>query len=319
MDEFRLIERYFGGGRTNHPESVRTGIGDDGAVVRPPDGRDLVLATDTVIEGVHFPADAPADAVGHRALAVNLSDLAAMGAEPLWCLLAVSLPSVDPAWLEGFAGGFDRLAEAHGIDLVGGDTTRGRLSVTVTVAGHVPPDRALLRSGARPGERVWLTGEPGRATEGLALWQAGERDPDDPVIRRFLYPEPRVEWGRRLRGIASAMVDLSDGLADDLGHILSASACGGRVRVDLLPGGAGTGDRAAVERALAGGDDYELCFTAPERHAGAIERIGRECGIAATMIGEVRSEPGLEIVDGNGTARAWTGGGYRHFGGGDGR
>ena len=268
--EFDIIARYFT--RPASRSEVLLGIGDDAAVVAPPANRRLVVAMDTIVNGVHFPEDTAAADVGYRALAVNLSDLAAMGAEPAWLTLSLSSPFPDESWLAGFAHGLFDLADRHRIDLIGGDTVRGPLVVTVQIAGWVENDRWLTRSGAQPGDLLFVSGVPGEAAAGLVVIQ--QSLPDSPAARhlrqRFLRPEPRVALGRALRTIASSAMDVSDGVLTDLDKLCAASRCGARVNVDALPVSQAAsqlfGADACVDYALAGGDDYEILFTlAPSR------------------------------------------------------
>lgn len=314
MDEFQLIERYF---RRPAPGSagVEVGVGDDGAIVRLPPGRELVVVVDTLVAGVHFPPDmAPAD-VGYRALAVNLSDVAAMGAEPAWMTLALTLPAPDADWLEGFAAGLWGLAERHGVALIGGDTTRGPLTVSVEVLGHLPAGTRLLRGGARPGDRVFVSGTLGDAAAGLGL-PSPASDAERRLRSRFLRPEPRLALGRALAGRASAAIaaiDVSDGLLADLAHICEASGAGAVIDEERLPLSAAllevAGRERAAELALTGGDDYELCFTlAPEVDA---DDLSADVGV--TAIGVMTPEPGVRLRR-QGRDVPLPAGGYRHFG-----
>lgn len=275
------------------------GIGDDAAVLRLEPGWDLVVATDSIAEGTHFPAGIPARAIGHRCLAVNLSDLAAMAAEPLWFSLALSLPAAEPPWLEEFAAGLFALADRSAVVLIGGDTVRGPLSATVTVQGRVRPGAAVTRSGAQAGDGIWVTGTPGDAVAGRLL-------PDDAaqisatvrdrLRQRFLYPEPRLREGLALGALATAMLDVSDGLDDDIGKLMQASGTGAELDAGLLPLSAelraAAGDRA-IEHALTGGDDYELCFTIPEQAAARLRAVAAEWTVPVTRIGTVVAEPGV--------------------------
>jgi len=270
---------------------IRLGIGDDGAVLRPSSGAELVVVTDALVEGTHFPAGMPARAVGHRALAVNLSDLAAMGAAPRWATLALSLPAPQPAWLRGFAAGLLELAAASGTALVGGDTVAGPLFTTVTAIGEVPAGQRAGPRGARPGDAVFVTGTPGDAVQGRLLLGSDREDPDARYLRsRFLYPEARLAAGRALRPLASAMLDVSDGLDQDLRRLAAASAVGLELDVNALPlspsllAVAGPG---AICCALTGGDDYELAFTAPAGQAAAIAAVAVATGCPVTRIGTV--------------------------------
>ena len=317
MPEFDLIARIHA--RATTRGDVVLGIGDDAAILRVPPGRDLVVAMDTLNSGVHFPEDtAPAD-IGWKALAVNLSDLAAMAAMPAWCTLSLSLPQSDAAWVDGFLDGFLALAAKHQVALVGGDTTRGPVSVCVTAHGLVEPRGALRRSGARVGDDVWVTGTLGDAAAALRQWQAG--DAIDPALRaRLDRPSPRVAAGHVLAGIASACIDVSDGLLADLGHVCRASRVGAQLDVDALP--ASDALRAAFDRdsvrALqsAGGDDYELCFTAPKTARLALESALFACDVPATRIGRITTDAGLIVLhDASGAEWSPPRRGYEHFGG----
>lgn len=310
--EFDLIERFFR--RAQVPAAtagdgalVALGIGDDAALLTPAAGMQLAVSTDTLIEGVHFPVDTPAAAVGWKALAVNLSDLAAMGASPRAALLALSLPRRDDVWLTGFARGFFALADQHACVLAGGDTTampaHGPVTITVTVFGEVPAGAALLRSGARPGDLVCVSGAPGVAALGLARWQAGQRDQHDAAIAALLRPQPRLTLGVALRGIASACIDVSDGLLGDLGHVLASSGCGAELDLAALPRApalAALSEEAASEYILGGGDDYELCCTVAPEHHDRLLAAAAATGTAVTVIGRVVTAPGVRCLDSRG-------------------
>ncbi len=300
LGEFELIAKYFARGAPDRPDVV-LGIGDDAALVRVPEGRELVVTADTIVSGVHFPADLPPAAIGHRALAVNLSDLAAMGATPAWFTLALTLPRAQEEWLAEFSRGLFELARRFGVALVGGDTTSGPLAITVQAMGHAAPGTAIRRSGARPGDGIYLSATTGDAAAGLAVLQgeleiASEAARSD-LIARFVWPEPRVELGMALVGVASAAIDISDGLLADLGKLLVASGVGGSLDLDLPPVSPAlmqvADARAALGFAAAGGDDYELCLTAPEANAAAVQRIAGALGIPLTRIGMVESTSGL--------------------------
>jgi thiamine-monophosphate kinase len=287
-------------------------VGDDCALLRPDAGLDLAVTTDMLVEGRHFGRDADPRALGHKALAVNLSDLAAMGAAPRWALLAIGLPAADPAWLERFSAGLFALADRYGVELVGGDTTRSELrTITITALGEVPAGVALYRSGARSGDDVWVSGELGGAA--LAL-----RRPDiKEAARRLDEPEPRVELGERLRGLAHSAIDVSDGLTGDLGHILERSGVGAEIEYERIPRAkafAGLRD-AELERecVLSGGDDYELVFTAAPDKRAALEALAGELGIALTRIGTIRAGPAELVVRGAAGEPLAYRGGYDHF------
>lgn len=317
MDEFELIRRFFtesGPAR----DDVVVGIGDDAALVRACNG-DLAIATDTLIAGVHFPLETqPAD-IGYKALAVNLSDLAAVGATPAWFTLNLTLSEADPRWLEDFACGLFALAQRHRTQLIGGDTTRGPLSVTVTAHGFVPSGEALLRRGARPGDRVYVTGLLGDAALALRFLRREVDVPEESrlaVLTRLNRPEPRVEVGIALRGLASACIDVSDGLVADLGHILEESRLGATIELSRLPV-SDAYDAAVADigwsPALSGGDDYELCFTLPPERERALHQVAARFACTCTPIGVIEEQPGLRIRDKAGALVAAPFSGYNHF------
>lgn len=319
MGEFELISRYFAGLGPQR-QDVLVGVGDDAAVLQPPAGQMLVASVDTLVAGVHFPGETDPESLGHKALAVNLSDLAAMGAEPAWATLTLTLPAAEEGWLEGFASGFATLAAQVGIQLVGGDTTRGPLTVTVNVLGFVPPGAALLRSGARPGDLLYVTGQLGDAGLALLALQQELRLPKpdrEAVLRRLDRPQPRLAAGRALRGIASAAIDVSDGLAADLGHILEASGVGATVQAERLP--ISEPVRRWLPQAggwvlpLSAGDDYELCLTVPPSRQAAAEAAGAQAGCELTWVGTIDARRGLRCNLDDGTDITPSAGGYRHF------
>ncbi|MGB3936479.1 MAG: thiamine-phosphate kinase [Burkholderiales bacterium] len=299
MSEFELIRKYF-----DRPTGGAVlGVGDDAALLRPAAGMQLAVSTDLLLEGRHFRAGADARKLGHKALAVNLSDMAAMGAAPRWATLALALPAADEPWLDGFARGFFALAERYGVELIGGDTTRGPLCICVTILGEVPPGQALLRAGARDGDEIWVSGELGGAA--CALAGAGEAA----AQRRLDEPEPRVALGLRLRGVASAAIDVSDGFAQDLGHILECSGAGATVEYERLPKFPG----ASAGLVLSGGDDYELIFTAAPHMRMQIEGLSKQLGLALTRVGSIHSRSAaLDILDGRGQRMA-AARGFDHF------
>ena len=281
-------------------------------MLRPNAGLELALTTDMLVEGRHFAAGVDARSIGHKSLAVNLSDLAAMGAAPRWALLAIGLPSADASWVENFAAGFFALAERHAVELIGGDTTRSALrTISITAIGELPSGVALYRSAARAGDDIWVSGELGGAALALRHPEVAE------AKKRLDWPEPRVELGERLRGLARAAIDVSDGLAGDLGHIVERSQVAAAVEYERIPRSGvfqSLGD-AELERAciLSGGDDYELIFTAPASRRDAIVALGRELGLALTRIGAIEAgEPRVVVRDAKGQPIAH-GGGYDHF------
>ena len=299
IGEFDLIARWF----RPPVRRARLGGGDDCALLAPEPGTDTAVSTDLLVEGRHFLSTVDPEALGHKALAVNLSDLAACGATPRSFLLALALPAVDAGFLEGFSRGLLALADAHGCELVGGDTTRGPLTIGITVFGAVPTGTALLRSGARVGDEVWASGTLGDARLALEVFRGTVALPGDAfaaVRRRMERPTPRVALGERLRGIATAAIDVSDGLSGDLRHVLAASSVGATLDVDALPTGRELGEQVPERRrrfALAGGDDYELCFTAPAARRDDVARAAASADVAVTRIGRVEAEPGLRLVD----------------------
>ncbi len=318
MNEFELIRRYFASQGLVR-EDVLLGIGDDAAVVRVPPGMEQVITTDVLVEGRHFFADCDAAAVGHKALAVNLSDLAAMGAQPAWFTLALALPQADTRWLEAFCAGLFALARRYEVALIGGDTVRGPLTVTIQAHGLLPPGQALRRAGARVGDRLYVTGTLGDAA--LALKQrrgelalpGAERHA---LQQRLDYPEPRVQAGVALRGLASSCIDVSDGLLADLGHILEASRVGACVELGRVPvSEAYRRHLPSVhwEPALTGGDDYELCFTVPPAREAELVARRAQLGCEATRIGEIEPGPELRVLDPAGRAYVPAGRGYDHF------
>jgi thiamine-monophosphate kinase len=318
LSEFALIARYFHNCGAQRADVI-LGVGDDAALLRAPPGADLVAATDTLVAGVHFPQDSPPNSIGHRALAVNLSDLAAMGARPSWALLALTLPQADEAWLGGFAAGFCELARGHEVALVGGDTTRGPLCVTVQLLGHVPGGEALTRAGGRAGDALFVSGTVGDAAAGLALEQGRLSAPAEAAAylrERFLLPTPRMALGERLRGYASACIDVSDGLLGDAGKLAAASGTGVTLDFAALPLSqpllAALGEVRARELALSGGDDYELCFAVhPQQVARLIGELPPERW-GYTRIGALRAAPGAVVVR-DGTVMEFSHSGYEHF------
>ena len=313
--EFDLIARIRA--RATGRDDVLLGIGDDAALLQVPAGHELALSTDTLVAGVHFPeGTAPAD-IGWKALAVNLSDLAAMGASPAWCVLALTLPEPDAEWLEAFLDGFCELAAEHSVALVGGDTTRGPLALTLAAHGFVPAGQALRRDRAAVGEDVWVTGTLGDAAGALRQWRGGGLQ-SAKLRFRLDRPTPRVAAGLALRGLASAAIDLSDGLAADLGHVVAASGLGAELDLGRLPSSRTLAEHFPDEAArwrlqLSGGDDYELCFTAPCAHALEIERVLAECEVPATVVGRTTREPGLRLSTPEGEHFALDDAGFEHF------
>jgi thiamine-monophosphate kinase len=310
VNEFELIARFFT--RPPRSPSVVLGVGDDAALLAPAPGHVVVAAVDMLVGGRHFFPDADPETIGHKAIAVNLSDIAAMGAAPKWALLALALPDSDPQWLAAFARGLLALADAHAVELVGGDTTRGPLNICVTILGEIPAGQAITRAGARVGDDIYVSGELGDAA--LAVAARGGRIALDAAAlaaccARLDRPAPRVALGARLRGVANAMLDVSDGLTGDLGHILDASGVGAVIDLESVPHSpvlaarlAGSDLALGRQCLLAGGDDYELCFTAAPAASAQIARIGREVRLPLTRIGTIVAGRGLAIRDKRGAA-----------------
>jgi len=318
LNEFELITRYFARQPVTRPD-VALGIGDDAAILDVPPGQQLVVSTDMLVAGVHFSENADAVSIGHKSLAVNLSDLAAMGATPAWYTLNLSLPQAEPNWLEGFCQGMFALAVKHDAALVGGDTTRGPLTIGIQIMGLVPHGQALKRAGARPGDRIYVTGLLGEAALGLRVTQGQLKLPDEflaNVLTQLNRPMPRVPAGLRLRGLASACIDISDGLAADLGHILAASAVGARIqlkRLPLSPAYDAAFEQVGWQAALTGGDDYELCFTIPPAQETVFRIASAHFGVPCSYIGDIEAEPGLRIVDEQGALYVPEQSGFDHF------
>lgn len=315
--EFEIIRKYF----TRPAPTALLGIGDDCALLSPRAGTTLAVSTDMLLAGRHFFAGADPGKLGHKALAVNLSDLAAMGADPRWALLAIALPGANEKWIAAFARGFFRLARRFGVELIGGDTTRGPLAISITAIGEIPRDSALRRDAARAGEDIWLSGTTGEAALALAHLKGRVRlggAARKACLARLHTPEPRVALGKRLRGLACSAIDVSDGLLADLGHVLRASGVGAELRWDELPRAqaiASCPDRIlARDCLLAGGDDYELLFTASRSRRARIEALGRNLGIPLSRIGAtVAGRPKINLRDARGKAVSAPRAGFDHF------
>jgi thiamine-monophosphate kinase len=319
MREFEIIKHYFAA-QTTHRSDVVIGIGDDAAIVKPPAGQELAITTDTLVSGIHFPeATLPYD-IGYKSLAVNLSDLAAMGATPAFITIALTMPQEDDAWIQSFCNGFFTLANRHSVQLIGGDLTHGPLSVTIQALGFIPQGKALLRSQAKPGDLIYVTGTLGDA--GLALKFLQQHLPlntayQREVLEKLHRPEPRVATGEHLRGIASAAIDISDGLAADLSHILEESKTGAMIHVEYLPLSEAlthtlTADEA-IALALTAGDDYELCFTVPKEKKSELEKQLSALACRYTCIGEITAKQELALRYNNGSHYHGAILGYQHF------
>jgi thiamine-monophosphate kinase len=315
--EFSLIDRYF----SRPTPSAVLGIGDDAALLAMTPGMELAVSTDMLLAGTHFFPDADPRKLGWKTLAVNLSDLAAMGAQPRWATLAIALPQADEHWLAAFTDGLFKCADHYGVALVGGDTTRGPLTLSVTILGEVPSGQALRRDGAKAGDDIWVSGHLGDAALALAALQGRAALDEGPLAhcRRALdTPHARVELGLALRGIAHAAIDISDGLLADLGHILERSNLGAEIRFDALPCSANLQPLldSAVGRncLLSGGDDYELCFTAPQLRQDEIAVIGERLGVRLCRIGSITQGGELHVLDAAGKPIKTDKAGYDHFG-----
>ncbi|MFU2486982.1 thiamine-phosphate kinase [Thauera sp. WH-1] len=316
--EFDLIRRHF----TRPTRHTDLAGGDDAALLRAQPGMQLAVSTDMLVAGTHFFADTDAEDLGWKTLAVNVSDLAAMGASPRWAFLALALPAADEAWIAAFAGGLFACADAHGVDLAGGDTTRGPLTLSLTIIGELPHGAAITRAGARAGDELWVSGQPGLAGLGLAALRGEARlsaAGRTACLAALHRPQPRVALGLALRGIATAMLDVSDGLLGDLGHILECSGTGAIIDVAALPMNTlretGADEWLARRCLLGGGDDYELLFAAPAAKRAEVQTLSAQLGLALHRIGELTSEPGaLWLREDGGRLVRSTPSGYDHFG-----
>lgn len=316
MGEFDLITRWFQRPARRSP----LGSGDDCALLAPRAGMQLAVSTDMLVEGRHFLSTVDPQRLGHKSLAVNLSDLAACGAQPLAFVLALSLPRVDEPWLDGFARGLFALAERHDCELVGGDTTRGPLCISITVFGEVPAGQALLRSGARAGDDLWASGSLGDARVALEVFRGTLSLPADAFEAarlRMELPTPRVELALALRGIATSAIDVSDGLAGDLQHVLAASGVGATLDAEaaasLLDCAAHVAPQSRLGFVLSGGDDYELLFTAPPQRRDAVQEAGRRCSTRVTRIGRIDADPGCRVADAQGRSVPASFDSFDHF------
>jgi thiamine-monophosphate kinase len=325
LSEFDIIRSFF----TRSAPATVLGVGDDAALIRPACGMELAISTDMLVSGRHFFEDVDPYKLGHKSLAVNLSDMAAMGARPRWATLSLALPESmvqkDESWLRAFADGFFALAHAHQVDLIGGDTTNGPLNICVTIIGEASEGKALRRSGAKPGDDIWVSGCLGDAAVALAyrkkkimLESGGVEAAEVEVLMAALeMPTPRVKLGQRLIGLAHSAIDISDGLLADLGHILECSKVAAVVRIDQIRRSAVMEKHFShplgIECLLAGGDDYELCFTVPSSERTKVELLSREEGIPLTCIGSIKEGEGLVVLDSSGRTVSTEVKGYDHF------
>jgi len=314
--EFDLIARYF----TRPQQNTDLGIGDDAALITVPPGHQLAISADMLVAGTHFFADANPYGIGWKSLAVNVSDMAAMGAEARWATLAIALPEIKEAWLAEFSRGFFDCAERFGVSLIGGDTTRGPLTISVQIMGVVPQQLALTRSGAKAGDDIWVSGPLGTAALALAAMQGRYPLTPDTLAECSValhQPQPRAALGLALRQIAHSAIDISDGLLADLGHILKASQLGADIRFANIPLSPITrrhvADTAVQGMVLAGGDDYELCFTAPPAKRDQIAALGRQLGLSLAVIGQTRIQAGVDVYDADDTRLEIKKSGFDHF------
>lgn len=319
--EFSLIEKYF----THHSarEDVALGVGDDCALLSPPQDKQLAVTVDTLVAGVHFPVETSPEDIAYKSLAVSLSDLAAMGAEPAWATLAITLPNSDENWLEKFASSFKKTLQNYGLQLIGGDTTQGPLSITVQLTGFVDSAKVLRRDAAKPGDRIYVTGCLGDAAVGLKILDIQDF-PDLEIKQSCLTqlnrPVPRVEFAQNITQYCSCAIDISDGLLADLGHIIKASTCGAKIYFDRLPKSKAFAQCATFIKnlnyenmLLAGGDDYELCFTAAAENEEDLFALAKAKGVMLTHIGEINLSGELLVIDGKGAVMELSNFGYEHF------
>ncbi|MDC7707621.1 thiamine-phosphate kinase [Vogesella indigofera] len=315
MNEFELIQRYF----TRHAANAVLGVGDDAAIVRPTPHHDLHISTDMLVQGQHFFSDVSPYALGHKTLAVNLSDMAAMGATPCWAVLSLALPQLDKTWISEFSEGFFKLAEEHGLSVIGGDTTCGPLTLSVTIFGETPPGQALRRDAAQAGDDIWVSGSLGLAA--LAIQQRLHSNPSipDSVIaectQKLEYPTPRVALGKNLLGLAHSAIDISDGLMADLGHILARSNVGADIWFENIPTHPWLANnrRAFAEIITAGGDDYELCFTAPYSAREKIAKLAEDLCCSLTRVGRIEHKKNIRLTDKFEQPITLSNSGYTHF------
>lgn len=325
MGEFELIERFFQR-RTKSASGIELGIGDDCALISPASGMQLAISSDMLVEGRHFLSTVSPEALGHKALAVNLSDLAACGAKPLGFTLALALPRADAAWAEGFSRGLFALADQHDCTLIGGDTTAGPSNICITVFGEVPRGAALLRSGARDGDDIYVSGLPGQARLALEAFRGTIALPQEDFAalrERMERPTPRVALGQALRGLATSAIDVSDGLLGDFNHVLKASGLGAIIDLNAIDSIANSADFMRAQglfdinsmrsMVLAGGDDYELVFTAPPSHRQAVLAAAAQAQTRITHIGQTRQEPGLWLRAADGSLQANSYASFDHF------
>lgn len=319
MKEFDLIKNYFATQALRRPD-VLCGIGDDAALVQPPENTILAITTDTLVSGVHFFSNTHPEDIGYKAIAVSLSDLAAMGATPAWVLLTLTLPEAQETWIQSFCNGFFTLANRYQVELIGGDLTKGPLSITVQAIGLLPNDKQLLRSTAKPADLIYVTGSIGDAGLAISMLQQNISPAESDrqyFMNRLNRPEPRVNVGKQLIKIANSAIDISDGLAADLTHILEASGVGASVCVDQLPLSfelqSSVPKEKAIELALTSGDDYEICFTIPQEKCAELDKLLSALPCKYTCIGKIKEEPGLEFNYQNGMTYRGSVKGYQHF------
>jgi len=317
--EFNLIKKYFFS--PSNRKEVLLGIGDDCAIVSVPEDKQLAITTDTLVDGVHFPSNTLPEDIACKAIAVNLSDLAAMGAEPAWLTLALSLPRVDESWIKSFSDSFSMAAEKYNVQLIGGDTTQGPLSITVQAMGFVEPDNIMRRDGARPGDVIYVSGTLGDAAAGLRILQQGQAIDAKKawLVNRLNRPQARVELGLKASAYCKCAIDISDGLAADLGHVLEASNCGATVNIDSIPLShqlveySVNRNEVDWEMVLSGGDDYELCLVVSPENENRLMQTASDISLPLTRVGVIEEHNALNIVDNTGAKYLLDRGGYEHF------
>ncbi len=317
MNESDIIKQYFNLNQ-NYSNGIELGIGDDAAVLTVPTDQQLVVSTDTLVSNVHFFADQKAEDIAYKALAVNLSDMAAMAARPKWVSLSLTMPSIDHSWLKSFSQSFFSLANQYELSLIGGDLSKGSLSITITIQGLVPKDQYISRSGAKIGDKIFVSGMLGDAGLALGLQESNHKNIDsDYLINRLFRPTARVKLGMKLGIIANSMIDVSDGLESDLGHIIHASHVGARVTVDDIPLSRAIlniiSHEEALNYAMSSGDDYELCFTAANNYESEIRQISKEINCPITCVGEITGNNEIEFIRSDGSVYLVEQTGYQHF------
>lgn len=315
MNEFSVIERFFKSIASNHTDLVQQSIGDDAAVLAIPEQKDLLISTDTLVENVHFLKDWPAEVIAYKALMTNISDIAAMAGTPCSVVVALTLPEIDQQWLAGFSKGLNKALQQYQIDLVGGDITRGPLTITITIHGIVPKAQAVLRSGAKVGDAIYLTGSLG--STGFAVSQLASKSYNDSIFNKLFFPKPCVEYAEILQKFATSAIDISDGLSSDLAHVLKASQVGAEIEAALIPVSplleAYLDKSQAIEQALHSGDEYELCFTVSQANKAGLEQAIGSLKLPYYHIGQIQQDKGLRVRTLDGVVQPLSASGFKHF------